>query len=57
MYVQDTERLHHPFLQIIPNPQHADGDYSDIEKACIGELVRIVREKWGIGIVIRAAHL
>ena len=35
----------------------ADGDYSDIEKACIGELVRIVREKWEIDIAVRAAHL
>ena len=35
----------------------ADGDYSDIEKSCIGELVRIVREKWEIGIAVRAAHL
>ena len=35
----------------------ADGDYSDIEKACIGELVRIVREKWEIDVAIRAAHL
>ena len=35
----------------------ADGDYSDIEKACIGELVRIVREKWEIDVAVRAAHL
>ena len=35
----------------------ADGDYSDIEKACISELVRLVREKWEIDVAIRAAHL
>ena len=35
----------------------ADGDYSDIEKTCIGELVRIVREKWEIDVAVRAAHL
>ena len=35
----------------------ADGDYSDIEKACIGELVRIVKEKWEIEVAIRATHL
>ena len=29
----------------------------DIEKACIGELVRIVREKWEIDVAVRAAHL
>ena len=34
-----------------------DGDYSDIEKACIGELVRTVRGKWEIDVAIRAAHL
>ena len=35
----------------------SDGDYSDIEKACIGELVRIVKEKWEIEVAVRATHL
>ena len=41
----------------LKNMAEADGDYSGIEKACIGELVRIVRAKWEIDIAVRAAHL
>lgn len=35
----------------------ADGDYSTIEKACIGELLSIVREKWEIETAVKTVHL
>lgn len=35
----------------------ADGDYSDIEKDCIGALLKLVREKWEVETAIKSVHL
>lgn len=35
----------------------ADGDYSEIEKTCIGALLSLVREKWEVDSAIKSIHL
>ena len=35
----------------------ADGDYSEVEKACIGALVRHVKDAWELKVSVQSVHL
>ena len=46
------EELIRKIIDVLPA-----GDYSDVEKTCIGALVRHVREVWELKVAVPAAHL
>ncbi len=50
----DVRRNAYRFLKAMAE---ADGDYSDVEKACIGALVQHVRDIWELKVAVPAAHL
>ena len=55
--VKESHEVRKSAFKCLKAMAEADGDYSDVEKSCISELVRIVREKWEVDISVRAAHL